>query len=363
LHDIGKIAKLHSDKGRHTREHSRGDRAGMRHSDSGHAILSHVAGFEAIAHAVRHQYEHVDGSGYPDHMKDDEIPIASRIIAITNAYDEAVFSVADPSHTNREAGRKVLLDGKGERFDPALVELFLEYIDKEVEPTCSESEVELPPGHLKVGMVLSRPLRNSDGVLLLKEGAELTAEVIERIQMASSIDPVLNGVFVKCAPETPPEPDDEDPEAASKEEPRQCAPAPTVEKRGKKALIVDDDMAVASALRRELRRAGWDTVCADNGRAAQSLLEDETFDLLLIDVAMPVMSGDLLIAHLEQRWPDLPCVVITGHATREQLVRISRASNLVRILAKPWDSKLLIQTVNSALQGRRRGKAARTVSP
>jgi len=198
LHDIGKVSKIQGEKASRTGRAARSKgHAALRHSDSGHAILSHVAGFGGIAWAVRHQHEHYDGSGYPDRIQGDEIPLASRIIAIVNSYDEAVFSCTYPTIASREAGKKVLLEGQGKRFDPALVDMFLQYLDKEGAHTCDDTEVELSPGQLKVGMKLSRALRNAEGVLLLKPGMALTAENIERIQMTSNIDPVLSSVFVK----------------------------------------------------------------------------------------------------------------------------------------------------------------------
>ncbi len=357
LHDIGLVSKLHAKQGpRPERSGARGGSPSLRHSDSGHAILSHVCGFEAIAQAVRHQYENYDGTGYPDRLKEDEIPIASRIIAIADGYDTAAFSSTRSTTGSHDKVKKLLFAGQGKRFDPSLVELFIEELDKESDEAVGDAEVELSPAQLRVGMTLSRSIHNSAGVLLLKSGAALTAEMIDRIQLASNIDPVLNGVFVKYTPDTPTDREVDVPEGET------ISTSPGPDSAGhaqgkrdttpKRALIVDDDMSVCSALRRELRRAGWETVCTDNGRAAQSMLEAESFDVLLVDVAMPIMSGDVLIAHVQQCWPDLPCVVLTGQASREQLVRISKAPVVAKILAKPWDSEQLIQTITSAIRDR-----------
>ena len=57
------------------------------HTVTGEKLLSMVEGFEEIARIVRHHHEKVDGSGYPDGLKGEEIPLLSRIIAVADIYD------------------------------------------------------------------------------------------------------------------------------------------------------------------------------------------------------------------------------------------------------------------------------------
>ncbi len=364
LHDIGKISKLHSgERKRPQGSGGHGDHRAMRHSDSGHAILSHVSGFGAISEAVHHQYECYDGTGHPDRLKEDEIPIISRIISIADTYDDSAFSSSSPTASSREAGKKALLAGCGTRFDPALVEVFIGRLKANPLESTSESEVELPPSQLRAGMVLSREIRNGAGVLLLSSDSHLTDETIERIQLASNLDPVLGGVFVKSTQDVrsneqhAASADGAVPTVPATRESEQRAPDAKV----KRALIVDDESSVRGALRRELRRVGWDTLCVGDGRAAQSILECERFDLLLVDVAMPIMSGDLLIAHVEQCWPDLPCIVLTGHVTRDQLLRITQASVVRKVLTKPWDFDKLVHAINAATALQPTGRVGESV--
>ncbi|MEE9296941.1 MAG: HD domain-containing phosphohydrolase, partial [Phycisphaerae bacterium] len=386
LHDIGKVSKLHAKKGsRSGRGSARSGGRSLRHSDSGCAILSHVTGFGGIAQAVRHQYENYDGTGYPDRSKEDEIPLISRIIAIADSYDETVFSSTSPTATSRGAGRKVLLAGQGKRFDPALVELFLEHLDKESDETCSDSEVELSPTQLKVGMKLSRPLQNSQGVLLLKSGTDLTAEMIERVKLAANIDPVLSGVFVKCTQEATKAvngkqrhkgSDDtvsaggstnqvaSDPSARSPQsEPGgsgRRGPCTTKgsssvkqhEARKPKVLVVDDSNMLCNALQRELRMSGFDALTTNSGHDALALIQRDTFDVVITDVMMPAMGGEELLQRLGKLAPKLPCIVLTGNAKMDEVRRIAKGPNVAAILVKPWDKRRLMDTLKSAMARR-----------
>jgi len=57
------------------------------HTVLGERILSRIEGFEEVAKVVRHHHEKIDGSGYPDGLKGEEIPLLSRIISVADIYD------------------------------------------------------------------------------------------------------------------------------------------------------------------------------------------------------------------------------------------------------------------------------------
>ncbi len=386
LHDIGKVSKIHGAKvTRPARSTSARGHTPLRHSDSGFAILSHVHGFEEIAQAVRHQYEEWSGTGHPDRLTEDEIPLASRIVALADSYDEAVFSTTYPTHASRDAGKKALLVGQGKRFDPTLVEMFLEHIERESAGEAAHHEVELSPSQLQEGMKLSRPLENSDGVLLLKSGTALTDEMIERVRLASNIDPVLGGVFVRCSPDAEKDGESKDADAAATDKgsgadgagsrttsPRSGssgatggarsegpsadgADRPSAESSANRKptiLIVDDAIMLCNALKRELRSCGYNAVTTDNGYEALTFVKHETFDAAITDVMMPAMSGEELLRRLHELKPDLPCIVLTGNANMDQVRRIATAPNVVGILVKPWEKVRLLEALNNAMTSR-----------
>ena len=89
-------------------------------------------------------------------------------------------------------------------------------------------------------------------------------------------------------------------------------PAPTV---GARLLVADDNKVNRLLLSRSLELQGHRVACAENGRVALEMLRRESFDLLLLDMEMPEMTGfevlEQLVADLRLR--DLPNVFMTPH--------------------------------------------------
>jgi putative nucleotidyltransferase with HDIG domain len=87
VHDIGKVGLppgLLEKPGALTLEERR---QMEQHSEIGERILAKVEGYQEIARIVRHHHERIDGEGYPDGVRGDEIPLVSRIIAVADAYN------------------------------------------------------------------------------------------------------------------------------------------------------------------------------------------------------------------------------------------------------------------------------------
>jgi CheY-like chemotaxis protein len=103
-----------------------------------------------------------------------------------------------------------------------------------------------------------------------------------------------------------------------------------------KILIVDDEPHVAEILARSLTREGHTTAVAHSGEEALHLLGTAAPepDALFLDVSMPGMSGLAVLAEIKRRRPCLPVVVITGHATPEEVEQVRRLG-AVDVIAKP----------------------------
>ena len=129
-------------------------------------------------------------------------------------------------------------------------------------------------------------------------------------------------------------------------EPELVADAPSA--RGSaRVLLCDDDDLVRESLVRVLQRAGYATVAFAEPEVLLKDLGELDFDVLVTDVLMPGMSGDLLAERIRQTHPDLPVVFITGYTDDV------RTENLPgRLLHKPFRSKAVIETVEQALAER-----------
>jgi DNA-binding NtrC family response regulator len=87
-----------------------------------------------------------------------------------------------------------------------------------------------------------------------------------------------------------------------------------------RVLFVDDDKSLQEVLRSELPRLGHEvTVCPD-GRSALKVLEKSSFDVAILDLRMPGMTGIELLEQLKQLAPDTEAIVMTGHATMETAI-------------------------------------------
>lgn len=124
VHDIGKIGLLPGlleKAGPLTLEERR---IMETHSEIGERILARVEDYSDIAAIVRHHHERVDGQGYPDRLNAESIPLASKIIAVADAYNamtsDRPYREAMPSRV----ARLRLAQSVGSQFDTSVVAAF-----------------------------------------------------------------------------------------------------------------------------------------------------------------------------------------------------------------------------------------------
>jgi len=125
LHDIGKVGVRDTvllKEGRLDQE----EFASMaRHAVYGAEILSHVRGMEPVIAGVKGHHEMYDGSGYPDRLRGEEIPLAARIIAVADTFDAMTTDRPYRTALTREEARAELRRCSGRQFDPVAVEAFI----------------------------------------------------------------------------------------------------------------------------------------------------------------------------------------------------------------------------------------------
>ncbi len=114
-------------------------------------------------------------------------------------------------------------------------------------------------------------------------------------------------------------------------------------------LVVDDDVTSRAAMRRVLEHQGYSVIVAEDALDALRMLERThvPVDLLVTDVQMPGMTGDVLVARVRESWPDLPVVYVSGEPRNVRLV--AETSGDVQFLAKPFLPHELLETVRDAL--------------
>lgn len=122
--------------------------------------------------------------------------------------------------------------------------------------------------------------------------------------------------------------------------------ASVVVRRRKRILLVEDDVALAHLYRGVLRMAGFETVHAIDGWSALRAIDDRRPDLIVLDIHLPGLRGDELLAELAQR-PEtrhIPTIVVTG--TDLQLA-VAKAKQILR---KPCDPERLLSVVERCVE-------------
>ena len=145
---------------------------------------------------------------------------------------------------------------------------------------------------------------------------------------------------------------------AKAEERSPSAPAIAAHKDAPAAriLLVDDDHAVREVTSTTLRDLGYTVVEAGSGGAALDILTREpTIDLLIIDFAMPGMSGAEVARQARAKRPTLPILFITGFADRAALAGVSET----HIVGKPFVNDELATKLRTVLVEEVSGKVVR----
>ncbi len=125
LHDIGKLAirdEVLCKPGPLNEE----EWAQMKqHPTSALHVLSQIRSISDATPAILHHHEHFDGSGYPDGLAGEDIPIASRILLVTDAFDAMTTDRPYRKAMSIEIAVEELKRNSGTQFDPAIVDAFL----------------------------------------------------------------------------------------------------------------------------------------------------------------------------------------------------------------------------------------------
>lgn len=137
LHDLGKIGIPDSILQKQGKLSASDWNVVRQHSVWGEEILKRIPGLARVASIVRSEHERWDGRGYPDGLVEEEIPLASRIIAACDAYhamtsDRPYRSALDPQAALRE-----LASQAGTQFDPAVVDALIDVL----EPASTDARV------------------------------------------------------------------------------------------------------------------------------------------------------------------------------------------------------------------------------
>ncbi len=115
----------------------------------------------------------------------------------------------------------------------------------------------------------------------------------------------------------------------------------------KRVVIADDEAPMIRVLQQALQRGGFRVQACRNGLEALEAIRQEPPDVLITDIQMPVMSGQVLCQTLTQEYPQrtYPIYVMTSMTDREHRTWTDATPNL-RLLEKPLSTRMLLQTLH-----------------
>jgi response regulator RpfG family c-di-GMP phosphodiesterase len=155
----------------------------------GELALMALEQLQGAAKLIRSHRERFDGTGYPDQLSGFTIPLGARVLSVAEDYDTALMGTEYTKALTPTDASLLIQDGKGKRYDAAVVLTLLNIIGKN-NPVKNSNATEtiLRSGQLLAGMVLSQDLITWNGDILLAKEHVLTPQLIDQIRGFERMD-------------------------------------------------------------------------------------------------------------------------------------------------------------------------------
>lgn len=181
LHDVGHIGM--PDEVLYSPHERLSDPAGARlrrHPGMSEAALSVVEELAAVCTLVRSHHERYDGTGYPERLMGEEIPLGAQILAVADHFDELTEGILLPRRLSEEMAIRKIWETRGRGHAERVVDALLAVLHNS--PSSSRrTEVLLSVRELRPGMVLASDVTNEAGVIILKKGFLFDHKAIARL--------------------------------------------------------------------------------------------------------------------------------------------------------------------------------------
>ena len=192
MHEIGKVGLPDTVSGKHYDALPDPLKQTYRqHPTIGAMILSTISGCRESAKGVHHQLENQDGSGFPDGLVGEEIPLNARVLRAVVLQEEllgAGYSTEGVVERLRVSMHSIL----DQRIANLLIELLLDRRKKKSDT----NKAKLRLDELKAGMTVAEDVYAASGVKLLPKGVQLSDKTVALLHDRNETDPVLGGVYI-----------------------------------------------------------------------------------------------------------------------------------------------------------------------
>ena len=110
-----------------------------------------------------------------------------------------------------------------------------------------------------------------------------------------------------------------------------------------KCLVVDDDPSIRLLVQRALQKSGFEAATAADGVEALKMLEENEFDLLILDLMMPRLNGFDVVERLSSNASSMPKILVMTAAS-PSVLRELPVDRVGKIIAKPFELQTLISS-------------------
>ncbi|MBI5878722.1 MAG: response regulator [Chloroflexi bacterium] len=185
LHDLGKLGLPERVLEQERARMSRDDFAVFsRYPILGYVTLRTIGELGEVSLLVRHHRELLNGTGFPDRLRGDSIPLGSRIILVADEFDE--------KHSRLNLEREI-----GTLYDPRVVAEFFRYLDSPDAERTGPIERGIRVRQLREGMVLTRDLYTRRGLLLATRGKIIDRSIADKVENFHQVEPINEPIFVQ----------------------------------------------------------------------------------------------------------------------------------------------------------------------
>ncbi len=183
LHDIGKLALPDFITSKFDPMSYMNDDAYREHPVLGYLLMRNIPSLQDVANWIRWHHERWDGKGYPDGLKEEQIPLESRIISVANAFDIfTTFGYEGTEPLTEDEARRELLRWAGIIWDPKIVTVAVDALKK----------VEIPTSELQVYSIIENiKLKSFDDIRKM----ETVFRITEIIKTTTELDHVMDSIL------------------------------------------------------------------------------------------------------------------------------------------------------------------------
>ena len=119
-----------------------------------------------------------------------------------------------------------------------------------------------------------------------------------------------------------------------------------------RVLVVDDEIQFLDGLKRTFRKDRFKLFTAQNGQQGLDILKNNTVDVIVSDLRMPVMDGAVFLKYCYEKYRDIPRIVLSGHAELDMVLSVVNSADIFNFVTKPSNFEDLRLTITNAANQR-----------